>query len=278
MPLGLNLLLVYTGKGMFMGLVTVLLFAMEVWQSRRRQQSVLLPASALVIALASALSFFVSFKFQPGISNFGVSGTYLAEYPVFVSLMLAAFWGWHARIVGQPIAMIAGALLLAICIKILVHRIRGLAQAGIHGDHLSAVIVILIAYSLVFCFATAVGRIPLGLQQAQVSRYIPLMIPGYLGWYLHLISISPLKMRRLLLAAFLAMSAVGSLPTGIIEAQALKIAENKQQWKQCYLQHEDIVRCNNLTGSLIYPGIGNLLAEMEFLQAHHLNLYLEPGN
>jgi hypothetical protein len=85
-------------------------------------------------------------------------------------------------------------------------------------------------------------------------------------------------MRRLLLAAFLAMSAVGSLPTGIIEAQALKIAENKQQWKQCYLQHEDILTCNNLTGSLIYPGIGNLPAEMEYLKAHHLNLYLEAGN
>jgi hypothetical protein len=262
---------------MFMGFVTVVLFGMEIWQRRRQQQSVLWPALALVVALATALSFFISFHFQTGISNFGVSGTYLAEYPVFVSLMLAAFWGWHMRILGQLMPMIAGALLLVISIAILVYRVRRLAQAGISGDQLSAVIAALISYSLIFCFVTAVGRIPLGLQQAQVSRYVPLMIPGYLGWYFHILSTPPPKMRQLFLAAFLAISVVGSLPTGIIEAQALKIAESKENWKRCYLQYEDIQVCNELTGSQIYPGIGSLTAEMEYLKAHRLNLYLDAG-
>jgi hypothetical protein len=258
-----------------MGIVTVLLLGADVWKSRAGHRPFTMPGLALATVVVVDLAFFVSYRFDPAVPNYGFSAVYLAEYPLFVSLMLAAFWGWHTLILGEFIPLIAGAALLGISIAVLAYHGRRLAHKDMYSDPASLVIVVLITFSLLFCFATAVGRISLGLHQAQVSRYLTLMIPAYLGWYFHLLSIGPGKMRQPALSALMLMSVVGSLPTGIVEAQAQRMHDNKMNWRRCYLHLEDVEKCDVLTGVRIFPETEGIPAKMAYLKAHHLNLYAD---
>jgi hypothetical protein len=273
--LGLNFLLIYTGFGVFMGLITMLLLLVDIYQNRQHKKELLLPIIAFFLALMSSLSFLISYHFDPAIPNFSFSVSYLFQYPAFISLMLAAFWGWRVHILGQPIAMAAGAFLLLILIVVLVFHAQRLLQHGLYFDRISLVVVVLIGYSLLFCLNTAVGRIPLGLQQAQVSRYLTLMIPLYLAFYFHLQTIRVDRLRPLFLSAYLAISIVGSLPIGLVDSLPLKNYNDKVNWKTCYLQYEDVVMCDRLTQFQVFPiNDDDFQNKLSYLKERHLNLFL----
>jgi hypothetical protein len=275
--LGLNFLLIYTGFGVFMGLLTLLLLAVDICQSRRQERRALLPILALTIAFASSLSFLISYRFDPAIPNFSFSVSYLPLYPQFISLMLATFWGWHPSILGQSIATLAGAVVLVVLVVTLLFHGRILVRQGVYSHRLSLVITVMIGFSLLFCLNTAMGRVPLGLAAAESSRYVTLMIPAYLALYFHLLTIRVVGLRWLLLSGYLAMSIAGSLPLGIVDSQALKYYENRVNWKACYLQLEDAAQCDKLTHFQIYPNNDALQSRLAFLKEHHLNLFLDTA-
>jgi len=274
--LGLNFLLIYTGFGVFMGLITMLLLSIDIYQNRQHKKGLIQPGAAFFLALVSNLSFLISYRFNPAIPNFIFSVSYLPQYPVFISLMLAAFWGWHARVLGQIIAITAGAFLFLILAAVLIFHIRRLLRNGLYFDRKSLAVAVLIGYSLLFCLNTAIGRMPLGLQQAQVSRYLTLLIPAYLALYFHLQTIRAANLRRLYLSAYLVMSIAGSLPLGIIDSLALKTYTDKVNWKTCYLQHEDVALCDQLTQFQIFPfNDDDFQSKLLYLKEQHLNLFLD---
>lgn len=272
----LNFLMIYTGFGVFMGLLTLAIMLIDIYQSRHHRGNMNTAVLAFILALASSLSFLISYHFNPAIANFSLSLTYLVQYPLFVSMMLSAYWGWHAMVVGQPIAIAAGGFLFIILGGVLVFRGRHLLKEKRHDDHKNLIIAVLIGYSLLFCFFTAVGRTPLGLQQAQVSRYLTLMIPAFLALYFHLQTIRIAKLRLLLVTIYFIMSIVGSLPIGMIENLPLENYQNKVNWKACYLQYEDVQQCDQITQFQIYPVFDDdLQNKLSYLKANHLNLFLD---
>jgi hypothetical protein len=275
----LNFLLIFTGFGVFMGLLTMALFLIDIYQSRRRRKDIYVAIIAFFLALMSSLSFLISYHFDPAIPNFSFSVSYLLQYPFFLGMMLSAYWGWHALIVGQPIAIATGSSILLILLAVLVFRGRRLFREGLYFDRKNLVMVILISYSLLFCFFTAIGRTPLGLQQAQVSRYLTLLIPAFTALYFHLQTISNVKLRQLLLSTYFIMSIVGSLPISMIDTLPLKNYNDKTNWKACYLQYEDVKKCDQLTQFQIYPVNNNdLQSKLFYLKEHHLNLFLDAEN
>ena len=275
--LGLNFLLIYTGFGVFMGLLTMLLLAVDAFQNRHQRGAVILPILAFIVALASNLSFLVSYRFDPAIPDFGFSVSYLPQYPQFTSLMLAAFWGWQSSILGQPMATVAGAAILVTIIAVLFFHGHRLVRRGVYSHRVSLVVTVMVSYGLLFCFSTAIGRMPLGLSYAQAPRYLTLMIPVYLALYFHLLTIRVVELRRLVLPAYLTMSIVGSLPLGIVDSQALKYYDDKVNWKACYLQLEDIAKCNRLTHFQVFPDHNSLQNKLVYLKEQHLNLFLETA-
>jgi hypothetical protein len=275
----LNFLLIYTGFGLFMGPLTIVLLFIDSYQNRYNRKTTTLSLIALFLAMASSLSFLVSYHFEPAIPNFGFSISYLPQYPLFISLTLAGFWGWRTMILGQPITIVAGTIWLVTLIAVLFFHGRRLIWQGVYANRVSLIITLLISYSLLFCLNTAIGRIPLGLDSAQASRYVPLIIPAYLALFFHLLTLQIAKRRQLILLAYLAISIVWVLPipTGMVESRAFKYYTNKTNWKACYLRFEDIEKCNQLTDFRIYPVDDYLIDKMAYLKERHLNLFIDTA-
>lgn len=272
--LGLNFLLLYTGFGLFMGWLSVIFFLLDIFQNRQDKKRVLLLIIVLGLALASGVTFLISYQFNPAIPNFSVSAASFLQYPLFMSLMLAAFWGWHAALIGQ-FAAVAGAILLTLIVVVCLFHGHRLVHHEMYSNRVSLVVTILLGYSLLFCLTTAIGRLPLGLRYAQVPRYLTLLIPAYLALYFHLLTLSNTKLRQLILLAYFAMALVGSLPLGIVDRLAYGFYYDKTEWASCYLRLEDIEKCNKLTGNKVFSVADrdDLSKKLAYLKEHGLNLY-----
>src|SRR5439155_1668734 len=83
----LNFLLIYTGFGIFMGVVTVGLFALELYWSFRSRTAVplALAFAALLIAVISLASFFIRYVWAPAVDCFVLPRHRLWLYPWFMS-------------------------------------------------------------------------------------------------------------------------------------------------------------------------------------------------
>jgi hypothetical protein len=132
----------------------------------------------------------------------------------------------------------------------------------------------LIVYSLLFCVATAYGRLCGGLPQS--SRYVIYLEIAMLGLYFHLLSLPSGPVRKWTLALFLAstLSAVAVADRSEVFLYSL----GKQQWKECYLRTEDFAGCNDTVGFTIFshaPQRTRLREKLDFLKKARLNLYLD---
>jgi hypothetical protein len=272
----LNFLLIYTGWGLFMGLITIVLLLVELYASLRARKERLITGVAALIAILSQLSFFINYHFNPAVTCFDVSTAYIyfPQYPVFMGLMLAAFFGLHVRLLGT-LATPPGLVLLAILIFVFLYHARRIMQHGMNTEKVSLIIIILITYSALFCINTAIGRVCTGLPRAQVSRYVTLLIPAFLALYFHLITIKTTRLSMLILTTYIVMASIGSLPLGVVEGLASQVHDSKANWKSCYLQTYDTNICDQMTSFKIYPA-GELLADrMEYLKENHLNLFAD---
>ena len=66
-----------------------------------------------------------------------------------------------------------------------------------------------------------------------------------------------------------------SLPTGTIHSSALKAYTEKVNWKACYLQFEDIAKCNDVTRFRIIGADHDIRDRLRYLKERHLNLFLD---
>lgn len=270
----LNFFLIYTGFGFFMGLLTPLLFATDLYHalSGRRRYHSSLPLTFLMISALSLGSFFIGYKFSPAADCFRFPYDHPLHYVWFSGLIFSSFFslGGHSLLVS----MIGVSVLL----------VTGLA-CGVCGYELlrdqgsavfNAVVTSLTALSLLFCLNAAVGRICLGLDTAHASRYVPYLIPGFLALYFCLLSWKGQRLRPILLAIFVLVLFAGSTTLREADVRALTgLREGKQRWKTCYLQTQNVDQCDASVGFLIYPdpAATHLDEKLEYLRAHKLNLY-----
>jgi hypothetical protein len=269
---GLNFLLIFTGFGLFMGLITPLLLALDVWQQARSgSRKAWMPLAALMAGLASIYVFSIGYVFQPAIACFQFPHQRPWEYAWFIALMFAQFLGISYRS-AVALASILGCVLLIVMVVVLIYHLRALVRSGLHKRGVSAAITILIGYSLVFCANTAIGRICAGLDSGQSSRYMTLLIPAFFGLYLHIVALRrpPVRYAALALLAVLLLP----LPPHAADIKLMRgFAEGKQRWKACYLKTENIQRCDRVAGLSLYPAPPELKQRLAYLKQHHLNLF-----
>ena len=271
----LNFFLVYTGYGMLMGPVTLCIFGVECYRSLRGKSDVPVGAAvaAVVIAAATLGSFFIDYRFEGGVGCFQFPDPDLPGYPHFMALMLGNFLlsGYSSRLLT-----IAGTAVLTMAVAILALSLR----SAVKGKRLSPVELasgVLLAYSLLFAANAAVGRVCVGLPQAALaSRYLTQMIPGALGIYCYLQSISQAKLRMYALATLVVML----IPNQFVDFGLERwYAEGKRAWADCYILTEDIDGCDNATHFQIYPRPQEtrLKEKLDYLKEHHLNLFAASG-
>jgi len=273
-----NFVTIYTGFGVFLGVLTPILLILDYWTGTPQTRlSKIYFMSAIIVALSSLVSFFVGYKFQSAISCFSLRPQSPTSYVHFVALMFANFFAVRrltlaAELVGT-IVLTAVLISLITCIWLLFRDNR----TNVLGDNRSRALIVvsLTAFTLVFCFNTAYGRLCEGLQASSISRYVIYLEPAVLGFYFFLLSFHQSTMRKFLLSGFLIAVVAASLYR---DRGGMGFAWNvKQHWKTCYLQTEDIEGCNKVADFPIYPNPqrNHLKEKLEYLKRTRQNLYLD---
>jgi hypothetical protein len=136
--------------------------------------------------------------------------------------------------------------------------------------------VILLGFSLLFCFVAARGRAHFGIQSAQSSRYIPYAALGVLALYLHFRSsrksAAEITVWVLAVTAFFGSQKLSFLDRGTI----YWLSEGKKEWRACYLETASVEECDRRTSNIDFrltPTPEVLPPRLEMLRAKKLNLY-----
>ena len=140
----------------------------------------------------------------------------------------------------------------------------------------SRIVTILLGYSLLFGLGTAIGRVQIGAYGAGSSRYYPYVTIGILGLYFHLLTLRRTAPRKWGVTILLLGAVVAGLHlTRLDEFTMSQISNGKRVWRECYLQTEDIARCDKATKFPICPPqeAAKLKERLDYLKRNKLNLY-----
>jgi len=271
----LNVLLIYTGFGIFMGVITLCIFFLECYWSCRHMIEVpfAYPFTALLIATASLASFFLRYVWQSAVGCFELPHDHWLQYPQFMALMFSAFVVPGRMTVTSGKRIIGWAILLLVIIA-LRHHILRLLKSPKSQNHLIGAV--LLSFSLLFAANTAIGRCCLGPAVALSSRYMPLLIPAFLAIYFYLLSKSWADKRKLIVPALviLILPATLSIPRNSIRPYI----DGKRRWANCYVRTGDLHYCDKSSNFVIFPDPErtNLQQKLDYLRQNHLNLFAEP--
>lgn len=270
----LSLALVFTGFGLFMGLLIPTLLAVEAAHHLvRRSAAWRGPALGLLASAASWALFFVRYQFDSASPCPIYPPSSPLSYIEFIALMFARFVGidyGRAPVLALWVggALLVGAVGLGAWAGVRVVRVGPQAAPT---DRAGA---LLIAYSLLFSANSAVGRVCSGVDGGQASRYMLLMIPAFLGAYLLLRGLPFPRRRAIILAVLVLLLLPLPLPyRSDDEAAARGFAQYKQTWRACYLKKHDVSACDKKAGIPIYPAVAPILPKLAFLEENGLNLF-----
>ncbi|HUJ94078.1 MAG TPA: glycosyltransferase family 39 protein [Terriglobales bacterium] len=274
--LAINFLTIYTGFGLLLGILTPVLLVVDYWVNLRTMpKGKVYLVTALLLALASFASFFIGYKNQPAADCFSFQLQNPVDYAWYAALMFAPFFGVQG--IGA-LPTVVGVVAIIALMAFLTMSIIGLFRAQAKPRQRYLVIAILTAYCLLFCAATAYGRLCLGIGLAQSSRYVIYLELGLLGIYFYLLDISHRITRNMLVLVF-GLSLLGTIASSErVRGQMAMFSQVKQGWKNCYLALGDVERCNQY--ARVYPWepeTTHLKEKLEFLRRTRQNLFADSN-
>ena len=266
----LNFLIVFTGFGVLLGPVTIVVFALECYRRVRGVSEIPLGASfaAMLLAIASMGAFFLNYRFQPAVDCFVFPDPHPLAYARFLAVMTARYFGVTsslqlAGIAGTPLVLCAAGI-----ITVLAWRLMSGRRAG-NAELIAAV---LLAYSILFAVDTAIGRVCLGPGAAFAPRYTTLLIPGVTGIYFYLQTMSPGSIQKAITGILILLLIPGCLAD---DGGAAWGADRKRAWVGCYLRTENIPECDKCAGFVIHPHPDEtrLTEKLDYLKVRRLSLF-----
>lgn len=273
-----NFFTVFTGFGVFQGLIVpfILIFFVIIHGLKKQRREMFFALGALIITLLTLALFFTNYHFAPAVDCFQLPHPQPYEYLVFISNMLTMcqgfFYGYQvtfARRFGMILFGVWGILLLQQLWLIV--KTRDFSPVRL-------VIFLFFSFSIVYALNTAVGRVCLGTDQARSTRYMTLLIPGWLALYFAVSLLKSNVLRTVILAAFIILFVITPLRKyKALDNQFALFTERRQQWATCYLEKENIEECNEVTEIKIYPKAEatRLQEKLNFLKQNSYNLYSE---
>jgi hypothetical protein len=270
--LALNFVLIYTGFGLFVGIITPCLAILEFY--RRRNHIALFACAAAVLSLAS---FFVGYRLET-YAGCLVRPENPIHYFLFVGFMLARFIRIFASF-DLVLAIIVGSLLVFYVTLAAVTSLVTLLRA-VRPSAPNLTVCVLLTYSLLFSIATAYGRMCLGLGAAQGSRYMTYLVLCFFGLYLSALSIPVRIERNIVTSLVIALALLSSVRTADADRRAIEQTSQQQiLWKACYLRSRDIKGCDERSGISIYwtPEPSSLQSKLDFLERTRLNLFIDAS-
>jgi hypothetical protein len=271
----INYLTIYTGFGIFLGIITPMALVADYYLNQRHLKTgKFYLLASLAISLASFGSFFVQYTY---LTAAGCSPNLFQsplEYIKFLCLMFANSLG--ARGVDDFQIVVGAALIFAMGIAFLMICRNFILKGQTHGMR-NMIAAILVLYCLLFGVNAAYGRSCIGVNAAQISRYVIYMGLGLLGLYFHFLTIRKTKL-GLFFLILLTVTLIGTIPIRNIEEKTMiGYSTIKQRWRQCYLEISDVDQCDQLVGARVYPDPErtHLKDKLDFLKQTKQNLYAD---
>jgi hypothetical protein len=268
----LAFLLIFTGFGIFMGIVAPLLFSIEAvqaWRSGDRWRFGW-AAAALAIVAAAWVLFLHHYEFTASIPDFRFPYERPHEYLLFIAIMLANFFGVaHA---GPIVIWLGAAAAAAIVAAACAHGYRVIRQ-GVAQEPASAAIFCLATYEIVYLVNTAIGRVMLGLDGAPLaSRYVVLIIPGVLAVFLAMGGCKPARLGSVLVLAFAALLVPATAFLRSSEKETIeRFAAGRQMWRNVYLETHSEAEARARAHFDIF--VAPIPDRLRYLEEHRLNLF-----
>jgi hypothetical protein len=272
----LYFLTLFTGFGLLVAPVLPMLLIIEGVQGyhKRRWPQACYAGLTLLLCLGSVALFFQNYSFAPAVDCFQFPDERWYLYPVFMAIMFSMVLLPDSYLTLPSITIGLG--IVAALLVILAGTFIALYHHDRHYQR-RQVIVLLTGYSLVFAAATAAGRICLGLEAATATRYLPLIMTGFIGAYLFFLSIPALANSRVVMPLLFA-AAVFIMLTGW-PWQRHRAAANyhagKQAWATAFKQIGDADLAGNIAGFRIYPHPERtgLVGKLEWLRTNNYSLF-----
>ncbi|MBK7950880.1 MAG: hypothetical protein IPK00_19505 [Deltaproteobacteria bacterium] len=265
----LDFVLVHTGFAIFAGAILPGLLALAAWQDHRaglRREAAIALAGA-VLCLAWIGVFLIDYTGRNGLDAVVRTPT-LSSYPRYVAFMFSNVLGLKdpsalAFGVGGGVALAALVVGVASLARLLGWRRPGPDEfvPGPGGRAVAevdaatpAVVLLLTAFTLLYCAATAVGRIQFGLSGAQSSRYVPLVAPAFLGLYFAVCGLARRPLRLALGAVAIAAIVHASFPMHPMEERFMtQLAQKKRAWVAAYRQSGNVAAASRAARLRIDP-------------------------
>ncbi len=269
----MNFLALFTGFGVFVGLITPILLIIDCLHAvrGRKWQEFSMAGGALLCSMASIGLYFHNYVFQSAADCFRFPDQRWYLYPIFMAIEFAVLIspGSYTSFLSKGIGLIAeGMLLYMLAASAL--RLRH------QGDHYQRyrVIFFLLAFSIIFAANAAVGRLCLGMAIATSPRYVPLILPGVIGAYLFLLSRPKWAVRKLVMLILLCATILTAvIPWQVKRSEGFR--KGKAAWVQAYRLTGDIARADVLSGYRIYPEPARteLDRKLDWLRLHNYSLF-----
>lgn len=276
-----NFLAIFTGFAIFIGALTpiILLIALIRSVRARQREQILLVGLAMGSALASVGLFFVNYTFNPALPEFVFPLPRPMDYLEFAARQVGRFCGYHD---GKADSIAIGVFMLLAMVMV---AGGGLARAiGREGRERAAGVVLFgfAAFSLLFIANAAIGRAPSGVANADVSRYVTLVIPGFMAVFLGATLIANAVVRRSVLVLLTLLALSGHARTSTWDETGMWLsATSKRNWIRNWLATGGSNDpADPRLGQLCqYPIESNVLEELKFLERNQLSFYRSrPGD
>jgi len=274
----LNFAILYTGFGLFIGLLTPVLLVFDYRGELNRSRKAKAYWAACVIAsLGSLGSFFVGYRSDPSSGCASLFSPSLKQYFWFMDLMYAHPFG--ARGIGL-IASFTGAAVFALVAGVAVLSGKRLFSDTGTSRTVNLVLATLSMYTLAFCVFAAVGRTCIGLFAAHASRYSSYLELGVLSLYLCALA-APHPRWRAAAPIVLLIALLPSLRVAPNDTLGMrKFSQAKAAWRACYLSTHDVAGCDRAFGGVYpFPENTHLKEKLDFLEETQQNLFSDgPRN
>lgn len=270
----LDFLAVHTGFAIFAGAPVPILLGLAAARDHRaaRRGDAAFALGGAILCIVWIGVFLVGYTGRNGLAAVE-NAPRLAHYPIFVATMFANVLGLKDPgplpiAVGALVALAAAALVLRQLPRLVARSDRknelprkreGEDERA--DDESSAiataraeVLFLLAAFSLLYCAATAVGRVQFGLSGAQSSRYVPLVAPAFLALVLFATQLERKTLRHLLGGLAVAALVQAGFPMHPLEEGFMKqLAQKKRSWVASYRETGSVEQASRAARLRIDP-------------------------
>ncbi len=288
----INLNLVFSSFGFFMGIITPLILIIESFFFFRSKdwKRFIINNITILGAILTIFAFFIDYKSGYISEHTTLLFNKFWEYFYFIGLSYSGFFDFKyapnfqfifGMVVLMPVSagtlhIIFGLGVFAlVCFVFIISFIKMIKSDNLSKNNtINKIIFVLTTYSLLYVVNLSIGRIEFGLYISQSSRYMTYLVPSLIGVYYYLNTLD-IRKRTILISLFMLLMLV-SLYSSKYNVMLMKHwHDNKTQWKEAYLKYEDVNIADSISNFTVYPNSEKIIKTLNYLKKNNLNLYLD---